>query len=1099
MEKKRISLPGKYSGFSDAAYSGFKIVSQYLKSFDGTKIAVDVVFPAKEDGTLPAQPLPVVAVGSRGGRFLGKDQNGVSWLKYLIPYGYIGLVVETRGAGASYGTCDSFCDLEDRQDVKTAIEWAARQSWCTGKVGMCGMSNRSYIQLTTAATKPEGLVAITPDVAIRDFYYQNYPNGVSAVPNGRLLSGPKGEEKKTKEQLLETVQPVDEDVNGDMAYEAYVTGQYGKNKPFVGSLLYDNMLRDTENPNFDGIKTNLDLPPFTVQSPEDFQASGILQHQIAGQLESGCHGQLMSYKAYGGSIILAPFNHGQGRSGLSDHPEGCLDLNQEHLRWMDFALKGVENGMDQEPPVAYYSFGAKEGQRWRYADCWPLDTVRPAKMYFSKEASGTIDSAFDGSLSLCPDHETGEISYRVDPTISVFDDGNGPGYIRMNMQWQGDMAKEVDKKGITFTSKPMFPVYDTEITGHVSVDLWVSSTAPDGDFIVYMEEVFPDGTSHFIKDGCIRASHRTVEHNEAWESVGATYHPSMEADVEACLKEGMDEPVHLLFALEPISYHLGRGSRLRFTVTCADYHTYNHPYDLQNLPVISLYTGGDKASCVTVPFVEHTENVYNGTVTRNGISLPGTLYTFEKNWYLYCNGSWKKFAPDDKEGAYEVIDGIAHFHNLGFSFRQEGSILMDGSIQNYHGGDAFRPFPSFCREVVDVVPIAADPYEMFLPTVKTLRMNVYAPLCKTQGKTPAVVQIHGYGGSPSQPSPTFMEMLKEGYTVIGVDLRNYPCNPFPDYVYDLKGDIRYIRANADRFGINPNRIAAMGMSLGGNSSLILAATGGETELEGTVGGNLEYSSRIQAAVCGFAWSDLMTMGTDIVEEYEGFPELQRSKWARTDGPEAPLGAVIDFRGAGKGVGKLKKYISEGEQGTDAALDAALERAAFASPVNHISPDCPPLALYGGYGMQRVDIPNRQTERAFEACNRNDVTCFVFSNTQGYYGRRPEIKAGVMEFLKYNLMEPWQEKLVLWTEEKKAVLNFCTVPCIDPVILEDGEYLIPAQFVIDTMGIPLEDEQLISRNGISYLSAKTVSGGSGWELRIFAEKKMLTFRKERMFS
>ena len=106
MSDKKISLPGRYAGFSEAVYPKTVKKSLYIESFDKTKLAVDVVFPADEEGKVPEKPLPVVLVGSRGGRFneKGPHRNGTKHLDYMIPYGYIGMVVETRGCGASYGT-----------------------------------------------------------------------------------------------------------------------------------------------------------------------------------------------------------------------------------------------------------------------------------------------------------------------------------------------------------------------------------------------------------------------------------------------------------------------------------------------------------------------------------------------------------------------------------------------------------------------------------------------------------------------------------------------------------------------------------------------------------------------------------------------------------------------------------------------------------------------------------------------------------------------------------------------------------------------------------------------------------------------------------
>ena len=159
--------------------------------------------------------------------------------------------------------------------------------------------------------------------------------------------------------------------------------------------------------------------------------------------------------------------------------------------------------------------------------------------------------------------EEGAAEYQVDLSVQAFDNGEGGTLDRMHLTWDGDMTEGVDKKGLTFTSAPLFRMYENEITGETPVELWVSSTHPDGDFILYLEEVLADGTSHYVTMGCQRASHRTSAPRKAWNECGATYHPSMREDVEACLKEGMEQPVKLQFHLEPVSYVFQKGSRIR--------------------------------------------------------------------------------------------------------------------------------------------------------------------------------------------------------------------------------------------------------------------------------------------------------------------------------------------------------------------------------------------------------------------------------------------------------------------------------------------------------------------------------------------------------
>ncbi len=1064
--------------------------SFYFTAEDGTRLAADLIFPAEKAEEPASGPFPAVLIVSRGGRYTPETGNGDVFLNYLIPRGYVGAILESRGCGASYGTCDSFASLSDRRDAATFIEWLSAQPWCSGRVGMVGISNRAYIQLATATEQPPALKAITPTVAITDFYYQNYPNGVSAMP---FLTNPAPPARMTKEEFLRKVTPVDEDPDGELAYQAYCQDQYGKNHFFVGHLIYANMNRDTENPHFEGEKTNLTLPPLTRR--DRLVSSGIRQHQFIGQLESGTLGQLANYQAMGGSFTLGPWTHFQSRWGNPDVPEGMFPFNETYLAYMDAVLKDKDNGFLSAPPVTYYAFHAPDGEHWRCADSWPLEGERRAILYLSPEKSGTASSANDGSLTLEKPATSTGTPYQVDTSISVFDnhDGKGATYNRMTMCWDGDMGSDVDSKGLTFTSQPFFPMYENLLAGCVSVDLWVTSTARDGDFIAYLEEVLADGTSHFIKDGVIRASHRTAGKNEAWEAMGATWHTSMTEDVERCLAEGMDEPVHLQFAIEPIVYQFRKGSRLRLTITCADTHTYQHPMYEEGLPTITLYQGGEHASFISVPFVEHEENVYNGTVTTESYTGPGTLYFFEKHVYLYANGTWRKLAVADGEADYTVKGYDAVFSRAGFTFRMEGKPVRDGILQHYEGGQTTeQPLPAFRHLFLDQVPVKPSGHSLFVPTVKTLKMDVFDG--GGEAGRPCVVSIHGYGSSYSILQEQQKLLYDHGYIVVGIDLRNYPSNPFPDYLMDVKGAIRYVRAHADELGIDPNRIGCYGLSLGGNSTLMAAVTGENAELEGNVGGNPGVSSRLQAAVAGFAWSDLLYMGADILEEYRDEPEMQEQKRARTDGAFAPCAEAIDFAGKDRGIGVLRHYLEEGLEGTDPDLDQKLAQARQASPVNHIGPDCPPIALFGGYGARQVDIAMNQTLRSFRRFHEYDVTCFLFANTQGNYGRKPEVLHAVLDFLDHYLRDGGADrKLVLRRNGGVMIVNGLPEEEETRVLRRDGALYLDTLFLHELFDTEVSADLI--ENERSYVRLDAHAALSGITVRDFPDRGMMTLTKQ----
>lgn len=115
--------------------------------------------------------------------------------------------------------------------------------------------------------------------------------------------------------------------------------------------------------------------------------------------------------------------------------------------------------------------------------------------------------------------------------------------------------------------------------------------------------------------------------------------------------------------------------------------------------------------------------------------------------------------------------------------------------------------------------------KLYLPDVKSLYLEEFRMDSETEdGEAlicPAILYIHGYSKTTSRLELQQKEFLKHGYAVIGIDMRNYPPNCFPDYLYDIKGCTRYVRAGAQMLRINPDRLGCSGQSLGGNAALLL--------------------------------------------------------------------------------------------------------------------------------------------------------------------------------------------------------------------------------------------------------------------------------------
>ena len=140
---------------------------------------------------------------------------------------------------------------------------------------------------------------------------------------------------------------------------------------------------------------------------------------------------------------------------------------------------------------------------------------------------------------------------------------------------------------------------------------------------------------------------------------------------------------------------------------------------------------------------------------------------------------------------------------------------------------------------------------------RELQLDLYKPKAQLMA-LPVIVCIHG-GGWRNGTRKDFQEyarnLAEHDYVVVSIDYRLSGEAPFPAQIQDCKAAVRWLRANAFKFGVDPYRIGATGHSAGGHLAALLATSGGVAELEGN-GGNEGFSSTIQAAVPMGAQADL---------------------------------------------------------------------------------------------------------------------------------------------------------------------------------------------------------------------------------------------------
>ena len=151
-------------------------------------------------------------------------------------------------------------------------------------------------------------------------------------------------------------------------------------------------------------------------------------------------------------------------------------------------------------------------------------------------------------------------------------------------------------------------------------------------------------------------------------------------------------------------------------------------------------------------------------------------------------------------------------------------------------------------------------------------MDIYVPLHKKSEKLPVIVTIFGtndlWGKGDKMwagDSPFLSYLLDGNYACVKINYRLSTEAQWPAQLYDCKAAIRWIKANADRFGFDKNKIAVEGELAGGHLALMLGLTSNEKTMEGDIGNYLNEDSKINCVVSGFAPSNLEELGGKEVE------------------------------------------------------------------------------------------------------------------------------------------------------------------------------------------------------------------------------------------
>ena len=221
--------------------------------------------------------------------------------------------------------------------------------------------------------------------------------------------------------------------------------------------------------------------------------------------------------------------------------------------------------------------------------------------------------------------------------------------------------------------------------------------------------------------------------------------------------------------------------------------------------------------------------------------------------------------------------------------------------------------PSFIPRRFEDVPYGPLPEQ---------KLDLYLP-SEGEGPWPLIIYIHGGGwclGSKKQCAlECIIDALNCGYAIMSVDYRLAPQTKFPEFLFDVKTAVRWARANAAKYGFDPDRFAAMGDSAGGHLSLMIGFTEGRPEYEGEKYGWAGVSSGVQAVVDMY--------GPAVLDG-------DKNAWLAESGLEHAT-----FMGLGSGnspFDRMMDYITPDH-----------DLLGIVSPISYVHPDIPPVLIMQG--------------------------------------------------------------------------------------------------------------------------------------------------------
>ena len=557
---------------------------------DGVRLAVDLYLPR----TMAAGArLPTILLQTRYFR-----SHRVAWpfsmfwagfleprIARYIRQGYAFVTVDVRGSGASFGTRELEWSPAEVRDGAEIVDWIVAQPWSNGKVGTTGASYEGTASELLLSNRHPAVKAAAVQSGMFDLYADMvFPGGIELAPFVAFWGRATAAQDSNRFSSMLSGFP-------KLVYRGVkpVAGDSGE------TLLAEAMKEHLQNFNMPSLtatqkfRTPGDVIEQTgpVAKRELIEQSGAAIYSISGWYDGGLANsairRFLSIRTPKSRLILGPWSHqGENLSPFAAKLED-FDRTAEIIRFFDWTLKGVDNGVEREGPVRYYTVGE---ERWKSAPTWPPPGATSRTLYFAAThaLSDRADTASRAADTYAVDLTTGTGQETRWNNLTALD-------IKHSMPRD---RRERDQKLLVYDGAPL--AADLEVTGHPMVTLHLESTEPDGAVFVYLEDVDPNGAVHYVTEGELRVIHRRIRPEAAAYTFPGPYRTFAKADAEPLVR---GEIATLEFDLLPISYLFRAGHSIRVAIAGADadHFTTVSP----SAPVFTVYRDANHPSSIMLP------------------------------------------------------------------------------------------------------------------------------------------------------------------------------------------------------------------------------------------------------------------------------------------------------------------------------------------------------------------------------------------------------------------------------------------------------------------------------------------------------------------